>query len=167
LGTCEVTPFYTETVNYKAIDNQIAGALPLDETMEGYSMTIQLMLTAYNELLFQQMRARLSLLNTVGRYNPYQDVGSTVYGIKTVQLILQNSFFGTANASPGDIPGYIFYAAKYCGSTPTAGGTCANKLGLVFNCQSIYLPITPDLSQKRSGTFRCYDTPTIISTLVP
>lgn len=167
LGTAEVSPTYNETVNYKALSNEVAGNLPLDETMEGYSMQLTMLLTVYNEQVLSAVRNRLHspTSSLSGQYDAWKDIGSTIYGKKTIQLILQNSFFGTVNNNETDLAGYLFYFAKYNGSTPNLMGTSGNKIGIQFECCSGYVPLSSSLKEKRSGTFRCYDTPTSIRNL--
>lgn len=168
LGTCEITPSITEIRNYKAVENPIAGSeIPLDQTMEGIAAKVEVLLTYYDALLLKQLTAYTSTVNnSLGQYSAFKDVGNTIYGKKTIQLVLKNTFFGTANDPVQIEPGYLFYASTYAGSVTTPGGTSANKIGLVFNCYPVYVPLTQSLGPSQSsGNFRLYDTPSIIKTL--
>lgn len=161
LGTAETTPDYQETPHYEGVMNTIAGSqVPMEEIFQGLDLTISMILTRYDETVFAGIRtAPLPINAGVPGNESGLSRGATMYGRFTGQLILQNSFFGTANALPGDFPGYRFLYAKYAGSKPIQGGTSANKLAIVFECKSVYQPST--------RTFQCYTNDAAISALTP
>ena len=174
LGTAESTPTYKETPHYVAVMNSLAGStLPFDETWDGNNMVIETVLTRYDNIVFQALRdapfapgANASgYLGVVGLETRLSR-GTLMYA-RLPRLILWNSFFGTANAFADDLPGYIFYAAKLNNSLPGQGGTNANKLGLTFECTSIFqttgvvsssAPTTPLAPQSTNFGFACYST---------
>lgn len=168
LGTCEVTPEYSERLYYKKLQNEMAcESLPLDETKEGYDFLITLVLTSYNESVRQTILKHVTDSDTLG-IEDVSDRGKTVYGSNTVQLILQNQFYNTSNSQPDDLPGYIFYYAKLAASTPVQGGTTENKLGMIFECASgLLYPSFGNFKKFSNGKFLCYGNPSSISSLIP
>lgn len=168
LGTCEQSPILEEQTFFKALNNDIAGdSLPLDETWEGLKMIVSCVLTRYDEKVFSLIRQSIlaGANNAQAGYEGNQDRGSTTYGRLTFRLALYNSFYNTPNQNIDDLPGYLFYFAKYAGSKPIPGGTSVNKLVINFDCVSGYMESKPSVGNQSpsvdsnvGGKFYCYTT---------
>jgi hypothetical protein len=118
----------------------------MQEIHQGSDMILKCLFTRYDEDVFTLLRTT-PFSPLMGGDAPLTR-GSQMYGRFTFPLVVQNQFFGTANALPGDLPGYRFANAMYLNSIPNGGGTAGAKLGIVFRCVSAYVP------QTRS--FICY-----------
>lgn len=162
LGTCETVPEFEEVPAYDDVMNAISGSVyPIDVTYQGLELILTIKnLTRYDETVFAGFRT--SPFPAVAGTNGAETLltrGSLIYGRNTYQLIVQNPFFGTANAVAGDVPGYRFLWAQYAGGTPQVGGTTENKYTAIFKCRAVYDPITRG--------FSCYTQDTAISSYVP
>lgn len=137
LGTTEIAPTFEERPRYIGILNAIAGqSLPMQEFYQGTDLVVNCLFTRYDEAVATLIRTA-PRSSTMGLETGLSR-GTGAYGNSTFQLVIVNQFYGTVNAVPGDLPGYLFYYAKYEGGTPSPNGTVGNKYGMVFTCSSVY-----------------------------
>jgi hypothetical protein len=143
-GTCEMVPNYEERKNFGSVMNALSGSiLPFDELYQGSDWVVTMQLTRYDELVAQALKtAPFPLVTATPGGDSRLSRGSLMYNRFAVEVVVVNTFFGTANGLPDDLPGYRFYIGLYMGSNPSPGGTLANNLGVSFLCRNLFDPLT-------------------------
>jgi len=147
-GTCEMVPQYEEKKNFAPVMNALSGAmLPFNELYQGTDWAVSMNLTRYDELVAQALKtAPFPLVANTPGTDSYISRGSLMYERFANEVVVVNTFYGTANAVVNDLPGYRFYVGLYMGGNPSPGGTLANQLAVTFLCRNIFDPSTRSFS---------------------
>lgn len=154
IGTCETTPEIKFSPNKLPVMNDVAGrSIPLDYIEEGTDATISCVFTRFDRSVLDQCLYYNSVATGGGNgYETRLNRGSLV---KAFKLILQFSFYGTAEAQSGLLPGYRFAKSFVAAYVPSPVGTEASKCGVVFQAYSSW--------NSTTGAFVLYDNATDIS----
>lgn len=154
LGTAVTAPEVEGRPAYINVLNDLSGrSVPGQKVYDGEQDIVTVTLNRFDFGVYTQLKSQSKVAAAAG-FNTPLNRGSLAFTQTDFQLILVNSFFGTAQASPVLTSGRLYYSALLTGWRESTVGTRVEEVALVFECNA---PINPTSSTPGAfGSFNLY-----------
>jgi len=142
LGTCETAPRPSTQPKFIDVYNDYGGrSVPTQLVWDGSESRMVCTLNRVDLAVARNVRDQplhAGLLNTVGKETGLER-GSLIIGVNDFELAFKNTYFGTANATPGLPPGRRYFSTVLEGYEEDTQGTRVETVTFAFRFNNIFL----------------------------
>jgi hypothetical protein len=137
LGTCVTAPDISEFPKFIDVYNDYGGrSVPTQLIWDGSESRLACTINRIDLAACRNVRDQPSHVGVPGsEYNI--DRGSLVIGLTDFQFAFKDTYFGTANATPGLPPGRVYFSVVLEGYEEHTTGTRVEEVSLLLRCNNI------------------------------
>ncbi len=142
VGTCETAPLPSTMPKFIDVMNDYGGRSVATQLIwDGSESRLVCTLNRVDLNVCRNIRDQprhLGLPGTVGKETNLSR-GSLVIGVNDFEIAFKNTYFGTANATPGMVPGRYYYSAVLEAYEEDTRGTRVETVTMAFRMNNIFL----------------------------